>query len=171
MYFSMRSRMCKSYCLVFYAVVKAHCSIENLGCESAFWHGTLQTGWGDRKTRIICIKAIFQQEYSTKNCCFNPFSTFSADFFIKYVDKKVPVVIRGAAKQSPAFLNWNDAYFRKNPDIVSMHVSVDRDKKELPNITDYRHMKFKAFLDRYKSEELYLVDGVKPPLQYVFILL
>ena len=50
---------------------------------------------------------------------------------------------------------------------MNMGVSVDRDKKELRNISDYRHMKFSKFLDRFQTEELYLVDGVKKQLQYV----
>ena len=48
---------------------------------------------------------------------------------------------------------------------MKMGVSVDRDKKELNNITDYRHMSFSKFLDRFQKEELYLVDGVKKQLQ------
>ena len=58
-------------------------------------------------------------------------------------------------------------YFKQKPEIMNMGVSVDRDKKELHNISDYRHMKFSKFLDRFQSEELYLVDGVKKQLQYV----
>lgn len=81
------------------------------------------------------------------------------------MDKKIPFVIQGAAKSFPAFAKWNDAYFRGTPEIANMHVSVDRDKKELPDISDYRHMKFEKFLNNFQKKELYLVDGVKKPLQ------
>ena len=81
------------------------------------------------------------------------------------MDKKIPFVIHGAAKSFPAFTKWNDAYFRGTPEIANMYVSVDRDKKELPNISDYRHMKFEKFLDKFQKKEMYLVDGVKKPLQ------
>lgn len=89
------------------------------------------------------------------------------EFFVKFVDNKQPFIVHGGAKSSPAFTRWNDAYFRSNPEIMNMGVSVDRDKKELNNISDYRHMKFGRFLDRFQKEEMYLVDGVKKQLQYV----
>jgi len=87
------------------------------------------------------------------------------EFFSKYVDQKLPLIILGGVKTSPAFTKWSNSYFRQNPEIMKMGVSVDRDKKELNNITDYRHMTFSKFLDRFQKEELYLVDGVKKHLQ------
>eukprot|EP00795_Rhopilema_esculentum_P009058 gene9058-16704_t len=92
------------------------------------------------------------------------------EFFDNYVDKKRPFIIYGAAKSSPAFTKWTHAYFKGNPEIANMHVSVDKDKKELNNISDYRHMKFGKFLDRFQSEEMYLVDGVKKQLQVDILL-
>lgn len=86
------------------------------------------------------------------------------EFFANYVDKKIPLIIHGAATIFPGYTKWSQDYFRKSPDINSMLVSVDRDKKEIHNITDYRHMKFEKFLNRFQKDELYLVDSVKPPL-------
>ena len=93
------------------------------------------------------------------------FFLFPSDFFSKYVDQKLPFIIRGGAKSSPAYTKWSVSYYRQHPEILEMGVSVDRDKKELNNITDYRHMKFAKFLDRFQKDELYLVDGVKKQLQ------
>ena len=90
---------------------------------------------------------------------------YISEFFSKFVDQKLPFIIRDGAKSSPAFTKWNDAYFKSNPEISNMAVSVDNDKKELNNISDYRHMKFAKFLDHFRKEEMYLVDGVKKQLQ------
>eukprot|EP00794_Sanderia_malayensis_P009009 gene9009-9973_t len=87
------------------------------------------------------------------------------DFFTNYVDKKVPFIIRGAAKALPAFAKWSESYFRSDPEIAKLKVSVDSDKKQLDNISNFRHMPFTTFLDRFKEEELFLVDGIKAPLQ------
>ena len=101
-----------------------------------------------------------KEDLVSEQMCF-----FLLEFFSKYVDQKLPLIILGGVKTSPAFTKWSNSYFRQNPEIMKMGVSVDRDKKELNNITDYRHMTFSKFLDRFQKEELYLVDGVKKHLQ------
>ncbi len=84
---------------------------------------------------------------------------------MKYVDKKIPLIIRGAAKSFPAFSKWSIQFFRETPEIAKMAVQVDRDKKELNNISDFRHMKLTKFLDRFQTEELFLVEGIQKPMQ------
>ncbi|EDV25229.1 uncharacterized protein TRIADDRAFT_56962 [Trichoplax adhaerens] len=80
-------------------------------------------------------------------------------FFKEYYYKSKPLVMKGAAKLSPAYNLWSDDYFQSIPDISDSKVAIEqpKDKSLALNVTSGT---FKEFLSRYKTTREYLVDKV-----------
>lgn len=81
-------------------------------------------------------------------------------FIEKYLKKNRPLLMRGAAKASPAFKLWNDAYLRsKTPPGKDGNVFVEHGKKE--NRSDPSgDMNFGDFLLKYNTSDIYMVNHV-----------
>ncbi|XP_039261594.2 uncharacterized protein LOC120337776 [Styela clava] len=95
-------------------------------------------------------------------------------FFNKYVIPSTPVVMKNAAKVSPAFTKWTDSYFISHPESDRMEIYAEGRKKEIrtePGST----MTFKQFVELYNTTDMYMVHGlpkhlrsdviIPPPLQ------
>jgi len=85
------------------------------------------------------------------------------DFYMNYVVAHKPVVIKGAAKNWPAYHKWTDEYLKEKYGNQTMLMETKDDDKE--NIPPSR--KFSDFLDMYRNEStnLYMVDEVLPKMR------
>ena len=90
---------------------------------------------------------------------YNNLSTL--DFFVNFVKTKQPIVLKQGAADFPAFSLWTDEYLHeeaiKNGD--NLEFVVEDAKKEVRD-REPISLTLNQFLERYKSEELYLVDHV-----------
>lgn len=85
-------------------------------------------------------------------------------FFKEYVSKIRPVAIRGGAKLSKAFSLWSDDYFKGLPGAEKLVITAESGKKE--NRTNpAKEITFKQFVETYKTEDIYMVNGVPEFLQ------
>nr|CAB3262760.1 uncharacterized protein LOC100182837 [Phallusia mammillata] len=80
------------------------------------------------------------------------------DFFNNYVIPSIPVVMKGAAKISPAFKKWTDEYFIKHKD-ASEKVYAEARKKEDRTIPG-SFLSFRTFVKQYIKHDIYMVNGV-----------
>ncbi|XP_065057677.1 uncharacterized protein LOC135685618 isoform X2 [Rhopilema esculentum] len=86
------------------------------------------------------------------------------DFFTNYVDKSVPLLIRGGAISSPAFKLWEDDYLKSHKESETTQVFVENRKKENRTKGGY-NIPLKKFIERYKKDDIYMVNGVPEHLQ------
>lgn len=85
-------------------------------------------------------------------------------FFRDYSSKLRPVLIRGGAKQSKAFDLWTDEYFKGLPEAAEIEVLAEGGKKE-NRTKPAKNLSFKTFVENYKTEDVYMVNGVPNFLQ------
>lgn len=78
-------------------------------------------------------------------------------FYVDHILGSLPVVFRNGAKLSPAFRSWTDQHLQLRPESETHVVDVEIRKKE-DRKQPVQRMTFSAFLDRYKTEDEYLVD-------------
>jgi hypothetical protein len=90
-------------------------------------------------------------------------------FFQDYVFPKRPLVMRNAAKISPAFKSWTDDYFLQVNEPGNHVVSVETEKKENRQ-QEVREMPFTEFVSRYNSSGIYMVNPVPKFIRCVVIL-
>lgn len=77
------------------------------------------------------------------------------DFYENFVRKRKPLVIRGAAKQWPAFDNWkNETYMRSNYGDVLFEVDFTKKYERKPPIK--KTITLNEFFDIYETQEVYL---------------
>ncbi len=86
------------------------------------------------------------------------------DFFANYVDKSIPLLIRGAAKKSPAFKLWQDDYLKSHKEAETFQVFVENRKKENRTQGGY-NIPLKKFIESYHDTDIYMVNGVPDHLQ------
>jgi len=86
------------------------------------------------------------------------------DFFKNYVEMNRPVVFKGLAKRSPAFELFTDEFLKSFTGADEVNVTAEPHKKEIRNSNPFM-MSFKAFVDRYHNESLYMVNPLPVPLQ------
>ena len=80
-------------------------------------------------------------------------------FTERYVRASRPVLMRGAARSSPAFTRWSDAYFLSLAVPADNTINVETRKKEnrkQPTVD----MHFKDFVKVYNKTDQYMVDPV-----------
>ncbi|CAB4040306.1 Hypothetical predicted protein, partial [Paramuricea clavata] len=95
-----------------------------------------------------------------------PFMISPQDFYMKYVVKHKPVVIKGAVKHWPAYKLWTDDYLERTyGDMMFNMETKDDDKYNIP-----KSMKLKEFLGIYHQADRYLVDEVPPDMRKEIIL-
>ena len=88
------------------------------------------------------------------------------DFHQHYVARHRPLVIRNAVKYWNATWRWTDEYLAGEFGDVSMKMETKDDNKfDIP-----ADMKFREFLDIYKSRDVYMVDEVLPEMREDVIL-
>lgn len=80
-------------------------------------------------------------------------------FFGEYVFKKRPLVMRNAAKLSPAFKTWTDDYFLQANEPKNHVVSIETEKKENRQ-QEVREMPFTEFVSIYNTSGIYMVNPV-----------
>ncbi|XP_041462941.1 bifunctional peptidase and arginyl-hydroxylase JMJD5-like [Lytechinus variegatus] len=78
-------------------------------------------------------------------------------FYVDHVLGSLPVVFRNGAKLSPAFKSWSDTNLRLRPEAETTIIDVEIRKKEDRKQPTQR-MKFTEFLERYQTEDEYMVD-------------
>ena len=80
-------------------------------------------------------------------------------FFHEYVLTKTPVVMRNAAKVSPAFERWTDEYFFAFKESQTHAVNVETMKKENRK-QNTQEMTFLEFVSSYNYSGIYMVNPV-----------
>ena len=80
------------------------------------------------------------------------------------MDKSKPLLIRGAAKSSPAFSLWKDDYLKSHKEAESFPVFVESRKKEVRDAGGYT-ISLKKFIETYHKTDIYMVNGVPDHLQ------
>ena len=88
------------------------------------------------------------------------------EFHQHYVAHHRPVVIRNAVKYWNATWRWTDEYLASQFGNVKMKIETKDDNK----YSSPSNMRFKEFLNAYKSEDLYMVDEVLPQMREDVIL-
>ena len=85
-------------------------------------------------------------------------------FFENYVASSKPVLIRGGAKHSPAFVDWTDEYFLSFAESRDFKIVAEQRKKEI-RTHPALDMSFEEFVKTYDNSDIYMVNGVPPFLQ------
>ena len=84
----------------------------------------------------------------------------SEEFFNDYVFQSKPLIMRGAAKSSPAFKLWeSDEYFLEHEMMGDELVTVETTKKE-NRTQEILDLNFREFLESYKAHDRYMVHRV-----------
>lgn len=86
------------------------------------------------------------------------------DFFNKYVIPSTPLLMKGAAKVSPAFTKWTDSYFINHPDSEKITIFAEGRKKEV-RTEPGASMSFKRFVEKYNTTDMYMVHGLPKHLR------
>ena len=86
-------------------------------------------------------------------------------FFPNYVHGSTPLVIRGGAKISPAYTLWTDEYLGSFEEGRKEIVVVEQAKKENRTLSP-EEISFTEFVQRYKNEDVYLVNDLPEFLRY-----
>lgn len=89
------------------------------------------------------------------------------EFYNDYVLKVTPVILKGAARLSPAYDHWTDNYLREK--YGEVNVRVDYAKKE-NRAKSADVMTLTEFLNTYNDSDQYLVDSLPEEMWGEFIL-
>ena len=84
------------------------------------------------------------------------------DFWEKHVSKNMPLVFRGSLKQSPALHKWTDEYLKEKYGDLDVLVEI---KKENRTHGQNRRLTLAKFVDRYKTENMYIVTVLPDPMR------
>ncbi|XP_065060405.1 bifunctional peptidase and arginyl-hydroxylase JMJD5-like isoform X2 [Rhopilema esculentum] len=84
------------------------------------------------------------------------------EFFEKYVTPGRPAVFKGAAKKMPAFKKWDDEYLRTN--FADLKFDVEEGKKENRSLRTFVFT-MKEFVDKYKTEDVYMVHSIQKEMR------
>ncbi|CAK8690606.1 unnamed protein product [Clavelina lepadiformis] len=80
------------------------------------------------------------------------------EFFNKYVVPSIPVLMKGAVQDAPAFHKWSDDYFLDHAG-SNETVFVENRKKE-NRTTGGFEIPFHDYIKNYLTEDIYMVNGV-----------
>ena len=86
------------------------------------------------------------------------------EFFQNYIDKGRPLLIKGAAKHSPAFTKWTDEYLSNVDGSEEAKIMAEPNLKEIRD-SEPMHMYFKEFREPYQKEKIYMVDPLPQHLR------
>lgn len=87
------------------------------------------------------------------------------EFFQNFASASFPLLIKGGAKLSPAFTKWTDDYFSSVAGSESFSIDVENGKKENRTKGDLQRMSFKQFVESYRDQDVYMVNGVPDFIQ------
>lgn len=91
-------------------------------------------------------------------------------FFDNYVKTKQAVVMRNMVKDYPAFKLWKDEYlYEKAKNNEDYKIVVETEKKESRD-QNTLSLSLTEFLNKYKNEQIYMVNDVPPYLKQDVIL-
>ena len=82
------------------------------------------------------------------------------EFFENFASSSFPVLIKGGAKLSPAFTKWTDDYFISVPGSNNFSIDAENGKKENRTKGDMQRMSFRKFVESYRDQDVYMVNGV-----------
>lgn len=86
----------------------------------------------------------------------------SKAFFENYVNKRKPLLLKGAVKEFPPIKLWTDEYLSNAAtDHDDYKLVVETVKKESRN-QDIIGLSLKEFIQKYKDKEIYMVNPVPP---------
>lgn len=88
-----------------------------------------------------------------------------SDFFSNFASASQPVLIKTGAKLSPAFDKWTDEYFLSLPEAENFTIDVENGKKEDRASGDVNRLSFKEFVEIYRNNDVYMVNGVPTFIQ------
>lgn len=95
-----------------------------------------------------------------------PYMISPQDFYMNYVAKHKPVVIKGAVKYWPAYMKWTDEYLNATYGNKTFRMETrDDDKWNIPP-----DMALHEFLQQYNHSNRYLVDELLPDMRKDVIL-
>uniref|UniRef100_H2YUZ2 JmjC domain-containing protein n=2 Tax=Ciona savignyi TaxID=51511 RepID=H2YUZ2_CIOSA len=80
------------------------------------------------------------------------------EFFNKYVVASTPLVLKGVAKKSLAYLNWTDEYFINHPSSVE-DIFAEARVKENRSKGGFV-IPFRSYVKHYTKRDMYMVNGV-----------
>ena len=86
-------------------------------------------------------------------------------FFTNFVHGSKPLLIRGGAKISPAYSLWTDEYLGNIEKGKEEIVIVEQAKKENRTLSP-EEIPFTEFVQRYRNEDIYLVNDLPEFLRY-----
>ena len=86
---------------------------------------------------------------------------FTKSFFKNYVQPLKPVIMKNAAKLSPAFERWTDEYFLRQNEPADHKISIELKKKENRTF-GVDEISFKEFVQVYNDSDIYMVNGIPP---------
>ena len=86
---------------------------------------------------------------------------FTRSFFENYARPLKPLIMKNAAKLSPAFEKWTDDYFLKLDEPPEHTISIELKKKENRTF-GVDDIAFKEFVRVYNESDIYMVNGIPP---------
>nr|XP_006813823.1 PREDICTED: uncharacterized protein LOC102806697 [Saccoglossus kowalevskii] len=81
------------------------------------------------------------------------------EFYTKYVQPSIPVIFKDAARDYPAFKQWNDQFLMSLPETSKERVFIERAKKEIRSKSGFEST-FEQFLKTYNNTDIYMVATV-----------
>ncbi|XP_065174434.1 uncharacterized protein LOC135804481 [Sycon ciliatum] len=93
------------------------------------------------------------------------------DFYEEYSVGSKPVVLKGAARDMPAFKFWTDNYMKNNYGGETVAVEPGKKENRTRVALEGSEMNFGEFLDSYNSSDVYMVDSLPKPMEQEFMLL
>ncbi|EDO37253.1 predicted protein [Nematostella vectensis] len=90
------------------------------------------------------------------------------EFFNNYVIPGKPLLFKGAAKALPAYKLWTDEYLSSK--FGDLRMEVEEGKKENRSWGTF-NFKLKEFINKYKKEDIYMVESLQKPMREDYMLL
>ena len=95
---------------------------------------------------------------------------FLLDFFENFIKPGRPFLLKGEAKNQPAYKLWSDEYMQSFPEAETELVKCEPNLKEIREIEGFE-VPVKEFLQRYHKDKIYMVNKVPTFIQYVAFIL
>eukprot|EP00116_Pleurobrachia_bachei_P008521 sb/3468783/ len=86
--------------------------------------------------------------------------------FNEYVASRTPVILRGLAKEYPAYEKWTDQYILDNFGDLEVRLEAKTEKEHFVPVGEVGRGRatFAEFLSRYKTDNMYCVSEVPSPM-------
>ena len=87
------------------------------------------------------------------------------DFYEQYSAQSKPVILKGAARDMPAFKLWTDGYMKERYGGETVAVEPGKKENRTRVALEAKEIPFGEFLDKYNTSDVYMVDGVPKPMK------